>query len=107
MTSKDGIEILKSAWHNRMDKPNYPNFDDIDEALTSVAKDLEVLEIIKSHIIKKTFIMGSDYDECNAIQFEVAIKELKPYIQENIKCTPITICNNSFTLIKEWLGGEQ
>ena len=47
MTSKDGIEILKSAWHDRMDKPNYPNFDDINEALTSVEKDLEVLEILK------------------------------------------------------------
>lgn len=47
MTSKDGIEILKSAWHDRMDKPNYPNFDDINDAITSVAKDLEVLEILK------------------------------------------------------------
>ncbi|MBO7079580.1 MAG: hypothetical protein J6W64_07215 [Bacilli bacterium] len=71
-----------------------------------IVKDLEILEIIKSHIIKKTFIMGSDYDEYNTIQFEVAIKELKPYIQENIKCTPITICNNSFTLIKEWLEND-
>lgn len=107
MTSRELLEHIKNAPSFKGGDTRYTMVSNsatqYDADIKQIERDLEILEIIKSHIIKKTLIMGSDYDEYNTIQFEVAIKELKPYIQENIKCTPITICNNSFTLIKEWL----
>jgi len=100
MTSKEALcEILK-----RTDKKESEYTTKCAEI---IVRDLEILDIIKSHIINKTFIMGSDYDDYNIIQFEVAIKELKPYIKEDIKCVPITVANNSFTLIKEWLDNDK
>ena len=44
MNSKDALEILNIAWSGRLDDKNYPNFDDINEALYTIKQDLEKLE---------------------------------------------------------------
>ena len=104
MTSKQALlEIYLEAQSNQFHFTN----EELVERVNKISNDLEVLEIIKSHIVNKTFIMGSDYDDCNTIQFEVCVKELKPFIQEDIKSVPIKVDNNSFTLIREWLENDK
>lgn len=110
MTSKELLEHIKNAPSFKGGDTRYTMVSNsatqYDADIKQIERDLEILEIIKSHIINKIFIMGSDYDDSNTLQFEVCIKELKSFIQEDIKYVPIEVCNNSFTLIKEWLEEE-
>lgn len=57
MTYKDAIEILKEYWSGRKDKPNYPDFDDVNEALYTLEQELtekdKEIERLKSCVISK------------------------------------------------------
>ena len=56
MTGKDALEILEKAWHGRMDKPDYPNFDDINEALTEIEEDIKE----KDRLFAKLYLATED-----------------------------------------------
>ena len=95
MNGKDGIEILYKAWHGRIDKPDCPNFDDINEALVSVEKDLKVLEILKKHLFIR-IDDGPAFDNLYAVSLQEDEDQCCDY-------TVILVSEEEKEKIKEWL----
>lgn len=92
METTDALNILKIAWSGRKDAIDYPNFDDINEALDKIHQDLERLEKLEKAIgiLKRGAepIYIDEYDE--------------PY---KLECNfeNITITQEEYELVKEVL----
>ena len=69
-----------------------------------VEKDLELLEIIKNHIVMKNFEYGSDFDSYNKISFIVETLQFKDFTSKSTGLHYSTFrIDNDFEKVKEWL----
>lgn len=101
MTSKEALNQL----YIMADTPELAM--DIQSYYDIVEKDLELLEIIKNHIVTKNFEYGSDFDNYNKISFTAEIMQLKDFTDKSngLHYTTFKV-DNGFEKVKEWLAEE-
>jgi len=112
MTSKGAVKLAYTEFQKDFVDGEESNewLKNVIKGLKQAEKDLEVLEIIKKHIIAKTYKYGTDFDSYNKISLIAEIIQLKDFTNElnGIHYTAVRVDNddNDFEKIKEWLENE-
>lgn len=87
MTGKEALEILNIAWSGRMDRDDYPNFDDINEALYQLGQDLKRLEELEK---ENLYLQEQNKTLKEIVQINKQIETCSlELIKENIKIKKI------------------
>ena len=96
MKSKEKIDALKKQL---ILHPSYLNI------IEELEKDLEVLEILKEHIIFKNIEYGDTYNGFDKIDIIFQVVQMKPFEikSDGKKYYPILDLSKDFNKIKEWL----
>lgn len=105
MTSKEKIQKfideIKPFTPTR--RTNF-SINEIVDILEEAVKDLEILEIIKKHIVYNNFEYGCDFDNYNKISFIVEITQSKDFTDKTNGLNYTTIkVDNGFEKVKEWI----
>ena len=94
MTSKDALEILNIAWSGRKDRPGYPDFDDINEALYNLEQDIDRLELMDA-------VNGYLHNKIESLQSEnYKLKKVIEILKGRICIHQGYICYDAYADIK-------
>lgn len=109
MASKEEIQkFIDEIKSSTLTRRTSFSINEMVDMLERAVKDLEVLEIIKNHIVGKNFEYGSDFDSYNKISFTAEIMQLKDFTDKSngLHYTTFKV-DNGFEKVKEWLYNDK
>ena len=106
MTSKELLEEIRKDYNWETSDCEIGAY--FQNYFEQIAKDLEVLDIIKKHIVSKLFEYGTNFDSYNKISLIAEIIQMKDFTSEStgIHYTAIKT-DNDFEIIREWLENNK
>lgn len=98
MTDKEAYTVLLKAWQGNKESEDYPDFDDINEALTIIGRSLECLDLLRKE--------NQKLKEENVVLRKENLKLIKGIenVREKIKIYKITLRSKEYE--EEHLKGK-